>query len=208
MLLNNESELTRAKLGKTTSIFSVGERGTDEWSDPTPLEDRFCAIFIVSGTEYPDVYSLFDGNDELREGLRDNMLIIGQKGKKLDFSQFWCEGLDGNNVVINVPAAGKKYEYSYEGLDMEAAQPSFIVGKDLSIEDHQVLNKEDDYDFTISPMLINWGTGTFISEEKIVFEVGENKTGEERQYTYAIVANDGTNPGYVLVHFTLVQTAN
>ena len=205
---HNESELTRAKLGKTTSIFSVGERGTDEWSDPTPLEDRFCAIFIVSGTEYPDVYSLFDGNDELREGLRDNMLIIGQKGKKLDFSQFWCEGLDGNNVVINVPAAGKKYEYSYEGLDMEAAQPSFIVGKDLSIEDHQVLNKEDDYDFTISPMLINWGTGTFISEEKIVFEVGENKTGEERQYTYAIVANDGTNPGYVLVHFTLVQTAN
>ncbi len=205
---HNESELTRAKLGKTTSIFSVGERGTDEWSDPTPLEDRFCAIFIVSGTEYPDVYSLFDGNDELREGLRDNMLIIGQKGKKLDFSQFWCEGLDGNNVVINVPAAGKKYEYPYEGLDMEAAQPSFIVGKDLSIEDHQVLNKEDDYDFTISPMLINWGTGTFISEEKIVFEVGENKTGEERQYTYAIVANDGTNPGYVLVHFTLVQTAN
>ena len=66
---------------KTTSIFSVGERGTDEWSDPTPLEDRFCAIFIVSGTEYPDVYSLFDGNDELREGLRDNMLIIGQKAK-------------------------------------------------------------------------------------------------------------------------------
>ena len=57
-------------------------------------------------------------------------------------------------------------------------------------------------------MLLNWGTGTFISEEKIVFEVGENKTGEERQYTYAIVANDGTNPGYVLVHFTLVQTAN
>ena len=51
---HNESELTRAKLGKTTSIFSVGERGTDEWSDPTPLEDRFCAIFIVSGTEYPD----------------------------------------------------------------------------------------------------------------------------------------------------------
>ena len=33
---------------------------------------------------------------------------------------------------------------------MEAAQPSFIVGKDLSIEDHQVLNKEDDYDFTFT----------------------------------------------------------
>ena len=87
---HNESELTRAKLGKTTSIFSVGERGTDEWSDPTPLEDRFCAIFIVSGTEYPDVYSLFDGNDELREGLRDNMLIIGQKGKSWILAKLWC----------------------------------------------------------------------------------------------------------------------
>lgn len=201
---------SRSALNKVTYILKAKDRGDEDYSDQTPQEDRFCAVFIVSGTEYPDFYSLFDGNDELREGLRDKALIVGQKGRKIDYSQFWCEGLNGNDVTINVPAGGKVYEYTYEGLDMEAAQASFIYGDKLEFdEDHGLLTEEDDYNYGIGSMLSNWGTGTgfLMNDSKqpiIKLTVGENETGAERKCMYAIITNDG----YVLAHFTLIQAAN
>lgn len=200
---------TRSALNKVTYILKATDRGED-YGDSNPQEDRFCAIFIVSKTEYPDFYSLFDGNDELREGLRDIALIVGQKGKKIDYSQFYCKGLDGDNVNINVPAAGESYTYSYDGLDLEEAQANFIYGNDLTIEDHQYITGK--WDYGIGNMIVNWGTGSgfFYEEMKpvIKLQVEQNKSGVERSCDYAIVVNDGTEPGYVLAHFTIVQAAN
>lgn len=202
---------TRSKLNKTTLVLKAEDRGVNDYSDPTPQQDRFCAVFIVSYTEYPDVFSLFDGNNQLREGLRDIALIVGQKGKMIDYSQFWCEKLSGDNVIIKVPVGGETYTYSYEGLNLEEVEASFISGDNLTIEDNQYIT--GDYNYSIGEMLINWGTGTgFMYDveqgDVIKLQVGENSTGKERKCDYAIVANDGTEPGYVLAHFTIVQAAN
>ena len=206
---NEMAKNTRSNLVNTNYILKAQDRG--ENMDMEPQKDRFCAVFIVSYTEYPDVSSLFDGNNELREGLRDIALIVGQKGKKIDYSKFYCQGLDGDNVKIEVPAAGESFAYQYDGLDLEEVQASFIYGDDLTIEDHQYITGK--WDYGIGNMIVNWGTGSgfFYDDESkavIKLQIGQNMSGQERRCDYAIVANDGTEPGYVLAHFTIVQAAN
>lgn len=207
------SKNTRSKLENTTYILKAGNRGENENLDMEPQKDRFCAVFIVSYTEYPDVSSLFDGNNNLREGLRDIALIIGQKGKKIDFSQFYCKGLNGDNVTIEVPANGGTFTYQYEGFNSEEVPTSFIYAEKLIIENHELITEADDYGYGLGTMLDKWGEQTgFLYDETlgdvIQLFVTPNTTGQERKCHYAIIAEDGTKTGYVLVHFTLVQAAN
>lgn len=200
---------TRSKLNRTTAVLKAQDRG--ENMDMEPQKDRFCAVFIVSYTEYPEVSSLFDGNNKLREGLRDIALIVGQKGKKIDYNQFYCKDLDGDNVRIEVPAAGESYTYPYSGLNLEEVQAGYIHGDNLTIEKNEFISGS--WDYGTGNWLSDWGSGSgFFYDDQlgdvIKLKIPKNTTGNERKHHLAIVANDGTEPGYVLAHFTIVQAAN